>query len=103
MHHGAEHVLAAHQASIEKGQARAGHHEDQGRTYKHPGVIAGIDLSWGGRIGGGHGARETKQEHKSSEGMATGHDPMIVYGTAEVVAECSMGWIGNFYSGGHAS
>jgi hypothetical protein len=41
LHHGAEDVLAAHQAAIEKDQAGSGHHQDQGGRDQHPGIVAG--------------------------------------------------------------
>ena len=39
LHHGAEDVLAAHQTGVEQGQAGAGHHQDKGAAYQHPGVV----------------------------------------------------------------
>jgi hypothetical protein len=47
LHHGAEHVLLAHQAAIEQSQAGAGHHQHERGTDQHPGVIAG-------RLGSGY-------------------------------------------------
>jgi len=41
LHHGAEDVLAAHQAAIEEDQAGSGHHQDQRGRNQHPGVVAG--------------------------------------------------------------
>ena len=40
VHHGAEHVLAPHQAAVEQRQAGTGHHEDQRGADQHPGVVA---------------------------------------------------------------
>ena len=41
LHHGAEDVLAAHQAAVEERQAGAGHQQHQGGGDQHPGVVAG--------------------------------------------------------------
>ena len=41
VHHGAEHVLAPHQAAVKQRQAGAGHHQDQRGADQHPGVVAG--------------------------------------------------------------
>ena len=50
LHHGAQHVLLAHQAAVEQRQAGAGHHQHQQRAGQHPGVVAG-------RLRGGRGGR----------------------------------------------
>ena len=47
LHHGAEHVLLAHQAAVEQSQAGARHHQHQRGADQHPGVVAG-------RLGGGY-------------------------------------------------
>jgi hypothetical protein len=41
LHHGAEDILLPHQTAVEKRQARTGHHEDEGRTGQHPGIVGG--------------------------------------------------------------
>ena len=61
LHHGAEDVLAAHQAAVEERQAGAGHQQDQGGGDQHPGVVAGglrvLDgLLEGGDLGLGCGS-----------------------------------------------
>ena len=61
LHHGAEDVLPAHQAAVEKRQAGAGHQQHQRGRDQHPGVVAGglgiLDgLLQGGDLGlGGRG------------------------------------------------
>ena len=47
LHHGAEHVLLAHQPAVEQSQAGTRHHQHQRGADQHPGVIAG-------RLGGGY-------------------------------------------------
>ena len=41
LHHGGQHILLPHQSAVEKRQARACHHQNQGRAHQHPGVIPG--------------------------------------------------------------
>jgi hypothetical protein len=41
LHHGAEHVLLAHDSAVEEGQSGAAHHQHQGGRDEHPGVVAG--------------------------------------------------------------
>ena len=41
LHHDGQHVFAAYQAAIEKGQARAGHEQNQRGAYQHPGIVSG--------------------------------------------------------------
>ena len=43
LHQHRQHVLAAHQAAVEEGQAGDGHHDDQQRRQQHPGGVALVE------------------------------------------------------------
>ena len=43
LHEDVQHVLGAHQAAVEEGEARQRHHQDQGRRGQHPGGVAAVD------------------------------------------------------------
>ncbi len=89
LHHGGEDILAADEASVEEGEAGAGHHEDKGRADEHPGVV-GVEACVGdlllevsellGRDGlgsGGEGGEEQDEEAAEAcareEGSACGN------------------------------
>ena len=47
MHHGGQHVFAAHEAAVEQDQAGGGHHEHKRGADEHPGIIAGVHAQAG--------------------------------------------------------
>src|SRR5262249_46853692 len=50
---GGQHVLLAHHAAVEQGQAGQRHQQHQRRGNQHPGDVAGVVVRRLGRLGGG--------------------------------------------------
>ena len=89
LHHGAEDVLASHQAAVEQGQPGSGHQQHQRRGNQHPRVVgihlcsvncvlkrSEIGLACGGggcrRLGGEQRRKQQENEWKKPD-TNTGH------------------------------